>query len=536
MNVVEYNNLIDKLSLQVKSFQEGFSLLSNAATLKELGTDFCRILQGNFFIRDVNIFFKKNATHEWECIIVHNEKCMEYLPYLKATHEAHIEYFNDTEFCVTATLPLTDGAMWGLVIGNKIDKSEITEIDKITLQMFLQLLDNAYQSFINQKKEKQLIFSLNHRVVQLNSLIDTGIEISKLHKTSSLLELSLERAAALTNASRGVLRIIADDGIATEIGFPGNSDILHVLSSEQRIDTGVEFKHVKYLYSLSEKESRNGIIDFDQTDEILLQAFARQVLAALENEHLHTEAIDKERMHQEIEMAATIQRKIIPQQLPQIEDYDLAGINIPSLEIGGDYYDVTKLKDGRYLLIIADVAGKGVASGLLVNTLNASLNAYVENDFQLTEVAERLNKIIFNASTPEKYITGFIALLEPESGIIEYLNAGHNPIFYADNGKLVKLDKGGLAFGMLDFSFPYESTRIQLKPGEKILFYTDGITEAMNHDDEEYTDQRLEYFFLSENSVSAETFIENLLADIKAHTKNTPQSDDITALYLSRNK
>lgn len=367
-------------------------------------------------------------------------------------------------------------------------------------------------------------------------MIDTGIEISKLHKTSSLLELSLERAAALTNASRGVLRIITGDGIVTEIGFPGNSDIVHVLSSEKRIDTEVEFKHVKYLYSLSEKESRNGIIDFDQTDEILLQAFARQVLAALENEHLHIEAIDKERMHQEIEMAATIQRKIIPQQLPQIEGYDLAGINIPSLEIGGDYYDVTKLKDGRYLLIIADVAGKGVASGLLVNTLNASLNAYVENDFQLTEVAERLNKIIFNASTPEKYITGFIALLEPESGVIEYLNAGHNPIFYAENGKLVKLDKGGLAFGMLDFSFPYESTRIQLEPGEKILFYTDGITEAMNHDNEEYTDQRLEYFFLSENPVNAETFIENLLADIKAHTMDTPQSDDITALYLSRNK
>lgn len=166
-----------------------------------------------------------------------------------------------------------------------------------------------------------------------------------------------------------------------------------VLSSKNKIDTSVEFQNIKYFFTLSEKESRNGIIAFDQTDEILLQAFARHVLAALENEHLHSEAIDKERMHQEIEMAATIQRKIIPQHLPEIEGYDLAGINIPSLEIGGDYYDVTKLKDGRYLLIIADVSGKGVASGLLVNTLNASLNAYVENDFMLTEVADRLNKI-----------------------------------------------------------------------------------------------------------------------------------------------
>ena len=536
MNIVEYNNIIDKLSVHVKSFQEGFSLLSKSSTLKEFGTDFCRILRGNFFISDVNLFFKRNDTTEWKSVVVHNEKCYECLPYLKPSPEVHIEYFSENEFSIIATLPSTDGSFWGLVIGRKLDKSEITEIDKITLQMFLQLLDNAYQSFTNQKKEKQLIFSLNHRVVQLNSLIDTGIEISKLHKTDSLLELSLERAVALTNASSGVLQIISENIIVSEIGFPGNFDREKVLSSKNKIDTSVEFQNIKYLFTLSEKESRNGIIAFDQTDEILLQAFARQVLAALENEHLHSEAIDKERMHQEIEMAATIQRKIIPQHLPEIEGYDLAGINIPSLEIGGDYYDVTKLKDGRYLLIIADVSGKGVASGLLVNTLNASLNAYVENDFMLTEVADRLNKIIYKASTPEKYITGFIAILDPLTGTIEYLNAGHNPIFYANNGKLKKLDKGGLAFGMLDFAFPYESARIQLYPGEKILFYTDGITEAMDSEDEEYSDQRLESFFLSENPAKAKSFIENLMADIKTHTKNTPQSDDITALYLSRNR
>jgi len=535
MNEVEYNNIIDRLSVQVKSFQEGFGLLSRSDTLKELGTTFCHILRGNFFISDVNLFFKHNEISEWESIKIYNEKCRECLPFLTTSTNANIQYFRDKEFSIMATLPLNDGAFWGIVIGNKIDKTGITELDKITFQMFLQLLDNAYQSFINQKKEKQLNFSLNHRVVQLNSLIDTGIEISKLHKTSSLLELSLERAAALTNASRGALQIIFGNDIISAIGFPENSDVKKVFDSEKRIDTYVEFGKAKYLFTLSEKESRKGIIDFDQTDKILLTAFARQVLAAIENEHLHNETIDKERMHKEIEMAAEIQRRIIPQQLPEIDGYDLAGINIPSLEIGGDYYDVTKLKDGRYLLIIADVSGKGVASGLLVSTLNASLNAYVENDFILTEVAERLNKIIYKASTPEKYITGFIAILDPITGTIEYLNAGHNPIYYANNGKLIKLDKGGLAFGMLDFAFPYESALIQIEPGEKILFYTDGITEAMDQNNKEYSDERLELFFLSKNPDKAGTFIENLMTDIKKHTTDTPQSDDITALYLTRN-
>ena len=534
MNVAEYNNVIERLNLQVKSFQEGFRLLSGSNSLEELGANFCHILRSNFLISDANLFFRKSGKKEWDAVKIHNEKCRECIPLLRTSELPNVDYFEDKEYGIIATLPLTDGAYWGVIIGRKIDHTSITELDKITLQMFIQLLDNSYQSFITQKKEKELNFSLNHRLVQLNSLIDTGIEISKLHKTSSLLELSLERAAALTNASRGVLQVISDEGILSEIGFPQSSDVKKVFDSGKRIDTFVEYKGIKYLFTLSEKESRKGIVDFDDTDEILLSAFARQVLASIENEHLHNETIDKERMHQEIETAAAIQRRVIPQKLPEIEGYDLSGINIPSLEIGGDYYDVVKLKDGRYLLIIADVAGKGVASGLLVNTLNASLNAYLENDFKLTEVAGRLNKIIYKASTPEKYITGFIAILNPEDHSIEYLNAGHNPIYYSSNNELVKLDKGGFAFGMLDFGMPYESAFIKLNPGEKILFYTDGITEAMNEKEEEYSDERLESFFMNEKPDNAETFIATLMRDIKKHTEGTHQSDDITALYLIR--
>ncbi len=534
MNVSEYNNIIDKLTVQVKSFQEDFSILSRANSLEELGTNFSRILRGNFFINDVNIFFKGADKKDWQGIVIHNPKCHESISSLNKSEIIVVDYFTDAEISIRATLPLTDGSYWGVLLGNKIDKSELNEFDKITFQMFLQLLDNAYQSYIYQKKEKQLNFSLNHRLVQLNSLIDTGIEISKLHKKASLLELSLERAAALTNASRGVLQIISGSGENSYIGFPGESDIEKVFSSSQKINTSIEFQGVRYLFTLSDKESREGTIDFDQTDSILLEAFARQVLAAIENEHLHHETIDKERMHQEIETAAAIQRRIIPQNLPEIDSYDIAGLNIPSLEIGGDYYDVLKLKNGKYLLIIADVSGKGVASGLLVSTLNASLNAYVENNFTLTEVADRLNKIIFKASTPEKYITGFVAILDPDSGEIEYLNAGHNPIFYLSEGNLVKLHKGGFAFGMLDFGMPYESDVIKIKPGEKILFYTDGITEAMNHKGEEYSDERLELFFTKNNPEKADAFINKLIADVKTHTADTPQSDDITALYLMR--
>jgi len=295
-----------------------------------------------------------------------------------------------------------------------------------------------------------------------------------------------------------------------------------VFESKNKISTSVSYNGIEYILNLVEKESRDKSENFDETDKILLTAFARQVQTSLENERLHKEALLGERMQKEIEMAAAMQRRIIPQNLPEIKNFSIHGFNIPSLEIGGDYYDVVKLVNEKYLLIIADVAGKGVASGLLVNSLNAYLNAYLENHFELKDIARKLNKVIFQASTPEKYITAFVAILNPETSSLEYVNAGHNPIYLDKNGKLVKLDKGGIAFGMFNMDLPYESETIVMNKNDRILFYTDGITEAMNEIGDEYTDEKLEDFFLRNSSCDTKTFLNELVASIKDHTKDTP--------------
>lgn len=533
MNVIDYNNFVDKLALQVKSFQENFTFLSQSNTIEDLGNSFVQILRGNFLLRDINILYRNKFTSNWQPIKVNNPKCFKIVSEFELSKNIKIEYPEKDDFNIIALLPLIDNSYFIFFCGEKIDKSAFTETDKITLQMFIQLLDSAYQALINQKKEKHLIFSLNHRVVQLNTLIDTGIEISRLQKINSLLELALERAVSLTNASYGSLEAVTKDGNSNKIFFP--TDVPDkVFESKNKISTSVSYNGIEYILNLVEKESRDKSENFDETDKILLTAFARQVQTSLENERLHKEALLGERMQKEIEMAAAMQRRIIPQNLPEIKNFSIHGFNIPSLEIGGDYYDVVKLVSEKYLLIIADVAGKGVASGLLVNSLNAYLNAYLENHFELKDIARKLNKVIFQASTPEKYITAFVAILNPETSSLEYVNAGHNPIYLDKNGKLVKLDKGGIAFGMFNMDLPYESETIVMNKNDRILFYTDGITEAMNEIGDEYTDEKLEDFFLRNSSCDTKTFLNELVASIKDHTKDTPQSDDITALYLMR--
>ena len=535
MNKVLTEDLASRLSLQVTSFQDGFKILAKSSSLEELALNFNHILRGSLLITDVNIFYKPKKEAEWNTLFSKDDRYRTSLNDLEISEQYFISFPENKEYKIICTIPLVNKSYFGIILGKKLDKTGYSEIEKIFLQIFMQILDNAHQAFINYKREKQLIFELKHRVVQLNNLIGTGIEISNLHKIGFQLELALERAVSLTNASRGLLRTINKDKVISTIALPVTADADDILSVKYKMETEVEYQGLKYAFCLANKETRKGIEDFDDTDRILLSAIAMQVTGALENEHLHKEALLKEKIKKELSVASTIQQKIIPAELPEIPGYDIAGINIPSAEVGGDYYDCMKLNDGRFALIIADVAGKGVPSALLVSTLNASLFSYLDMQIPLSEMAVKINSIIFNASPPDKFITFFIAVINPENGELDIINAGHNPILLLKNDKsLKKIDAGGVAFGMFDMGLPFEGEKLTLEKGERLLLYTDGIPEAMNEKEEEYSDPKMEEFFCKNTPGRAVEFIDGIVADVRKHTAGTPQSDDITALYLIR--
>ena len=232
-----------------------------------------------------------------------------------------------------------------------------------------------------------------------------------------------------------------------------------------------------------------------------------------------------------------IQKRLIPENLPDIKGYDLYGINIPTKSIGGDYYDCIPLKDGRFLLIMADVSGKGIAASLLVSTLHASVHAYIDGPFTLVSLVQKLNEVIYDAATIDKYLTAVFAILDPVKNELLSVNAGHNPTYIVRSDKtLVELKTGGIPLGMMRDSFPYESSTIVLNSGDSVLFYTDGVTEAMNEREEEYNDKRpLTSFLTSGALANAKQFIDDLMVDVGDFTRGTPQSDDITALFVMKN-
>ncbi len=534
--MTEQNNLVEKLSLQAESFQEAFETLSKASSFKELSNNFYHLLRGNFLIKDIYLFHKTNQKSEWKNSGKLNELEDKYLSYLSIHSATNINYHEDEKISTSVILPLSDSSYLGILLGQKLDNSAFNDFDKITLLILLQVFNSAHKAYLNRLKEKKLIFDLNEKVFQLNHLIDTGIELSRFEKRSILYELALERVSSLTNSSSAIIKVEdKENNSENYFSFPYGIKYNEIVNSKYKTQTSFELFGKTYTFILSGKETRLGLTNFNELDTLLFEAVTRQVSAAIENEFLHQEAIDKKLIEQEINVAASIQHRIIPDKLPAIKGYEIAGINIPSKEVSGDYYDLIELKSGKFAFIIADVTGKGISASLLVNTLNASLYAYLEFNLPLTEMVERLNKLIFRSSPADKFITFFIAVLDPDSGELDMVNAGHNPILVLRNsGDMEKIDAGGIGLGMLDLGLPYAGQKLKLEKGDRIFLYTDGIPEAMNENEEEYSDERMINFLKNNNEKSTNDFVNDLVGDIKSHVGTAHQSDDITILVVNK--
>jgi phosphoserine phosphatase RsbU/P len=534
---LESNSLVEKLTLQSESFQEGFEILCKSFSFEEMAKNFLHLLRGNFISTKIHLLYKATKDSNWNSIQSQEKFSDADLSLLSINNPVPIKYFKNEKYNAVVVLPLSDYSFLGLLIGGKLDGSALNDFDKITLQILLQIFDSAHKSFINQKKEKKLIFELNEKVLQLNNLIDTGIELSKYENQTILLELALGRIVILTNASSALISISDNKNgtVENQITFPQYISPESILSSLHKTESSFDFSNKTYRLVISEKETRKGTTSFSDLDEMLLQAVSRQVRASLENDFLLKQSLEKERIEKELTLAAAIQQKIIPEKLPKIDGYQLAGINIPSREVGGDYYDCFDLGEGKYALIMADVAGKGISAALLVSTLNAALHAYLEFNLPLTELADKLNKLIYKASPPDKYITFSIIVLESKSGKLDILNAGHNPaLLLRKDGTLEQIEAGGIGLGMLDLGLPYSGQTLSMNPGDKLFLYTDGIPEAMNLNEEEYSDQRMTNFFKENSERPVDEFIKLLVEDVKRYAGEAEQSDDITSLILKR--
>ncbi|MDE0317158.1 MAG: SpoIIE family protein phosphatase [Candidatus Poribacteria bacterium] len=306
---------------------------------------------------------------------------------------------------------------------------------------------------------------------------------------------------------------------------------------------------------VGDKEERGGrIAEFTDEDEILLDSFAKQAGVAIENAHLHQEALEARELQAEMEEARKIQENLIPETLPEIPGYEVAGHYEPRGPVGGDYYDCIELSTGGWGLAIADVSGKGMQAALLMATLRAGLLSELtsskvreESDSidmknELVEMAMTLNSLLYVSGTEEKYATFFYSHLNPETDTLTTLNGGHNPpLIVKNDGNIVWLgqDVGGLPLGMFPNDMvpliaKYEAEQIKLESGDLIIFYTDGVTETVNTEDEFYDEERLEEVAKTSTDSDASHICNLIYRAVIDFQGDADQFDDLTLLVLRK--
>ena len=308
---------------------------------------------------------------------------------------------------------------------------------------------------------------------------------------------------------------------------------------------------------VGDKEERGGrITPFTDEDVILLDSFAKQAGVAIENAQLHLEALEARQLQAEMEEARKIQVNLIPEALPDIPGYEVAGHYEPRGPVGGDYYDCIPLSTGHWGLAIADVSGKGMQAALLMATLRAGLISElsrVESVEQgtlnqpalykeITDMAMILNSLLYASGTEEKYATFFYSHLNPETDVLTTLNAGHNPpLLVRKDGtyKWLGEDVGGIPLGMFPNDMvpgiaEYEAEHVQLDSGDVIVYYTDGVTETVNIEDDYYEEDRLVEASKACKSEPAEGIRKYLHNAVMEFQGEADQFDDLTLLILRK--
>ena len=322
--------------------------------------------------------------------------------------------------------------------------------------------------------------------------------------------------------------------------------LINDLSSDDRISVGsgenIPF-HSILSVPLSLKGKMIGSINlfnkkgeegFTDADKRLLTIIAAQSAHVIENARLSEEEKILQLMKEEMRLAYKIQMDLLPSVAPEIEGYDIAGKSIPAKTVGGDYFDFIRITPSCMCVCLGDVSGKGIPAALLMSNLQATLRGQVLQDQTPQACVKKSNLLLFKSTDMDKFATLFYGVLNTETHEFHYCNAGHNyPFLIRANGETLRLDVGGLVLGALE-DFQFEESSIQFMPGDLLVIFSDGISEATNVRDEMFGEERLERLVAGKRGKTAVELIEVILEEVRDHAELTPQSDDMTLVVMKR--
>ena len=401
---------------------------------------------------------------------------------------------------------------------------------------------------------------------QVAALIRAGNELSGHRPLPELFRFILELAISAVNADRGVLMTLEEGELVVRAhkgeGFRISTAVRdRVLNSGVSLlvrDTSIDValrerrsiveQHIRTLMAvpLQTRDQIIGIIyvdspsllrEFTKDDLNLLTVMAN--VAAIRIEHTRLAEIEHARqlLARDLEQAAEIQRRFLPAAAPRVSQLDLAGHNAPCRTVGGDYFDFFSYENGRVAMVLGDVSGKGMPASLLMMGLQARVQVLIEEPRSLAEVMTRLNRITSANCPAGRFISLFFCIVDGGSGEVTYCNAGHNPPLLirgsGEMGTYEELTGGGPILGILG-AVEYQEYRAKMEPGDVLVIYSDGVTEAANPASEDFGVELLARTVWVNRERSSAEIIAAVNAALTAYTGSAPPADDITMILARR--
>jgi len=410
---------------------------------------------------------------------------------------------------------------------------------------------------------------LRRAVTELTILNELAAAIDSTMSTDQIMNLIVQKAIKAIDVEQGAIMMITEkasspmktlirgmdassEGIPYRLGVSltgwmlknQKTLLIEDFASDERFKgVKVESSQIRSVLSvpLKVKDKMIGVINlinkkgggsFTPDDQRLVGIIATQSAQVLENARLYEEEKRLQQMERELQMARDIQQSLLPTENPKLPGAEIAGLSHPAREVGGDYYDFIELSEGRLGVVIADVSGKGVPASLLMANIQATLRVQAATSTSVKDCIAEANTALHKSTEADKYATLFYGILDTTQRTFTCTNAGHNsPMLIAQDGSCRRLETGGIVLGMLA-QIPYQEERVQLRPGDLLLLFSDGITEAMNDREEEFGEERLAELLADNRNLSPEVLLEKILTEVSAFTGEVPQQDDMTLVAI----
>ncbi len=288
---------------------------------------------------------------------------------------------------------------------------------------------------------------------------------------------------------------------------------------------------VKGVLLLGERLDKRAYSNFDLN---FIESFGNTVILSLENLRLIQEEIQKKQLEKEIHLALEIQQNLLPQKFPNYINIDIWGTTLPAKTVGGDYYDIIEIDDNSFLVVVADVSGKGIPASLLMANLQSALKILAQVASSPKEIILRLNDILYRNTSPDKFVTLFLGKFDLKNYTVTYVNAGHNPPIHFNykNDNIEFLAEGGIILGIFNSENNYTESIVSFEKGDIFVFYTDGLSEATNQNFESFSEDGIIKSLKKHKALSSKEICQKILDDVRAYTNSLEQEDDLTVIVI----